>query len=153
MASFTLPNTGEGAVISLTSVPCAPGECFGKTVTFSPFTGYDDPANPAHFVITWDRSVRGTGLLSQLYVQKETSPEYKIVPPCDSPPRRERVWHGGRWHWEFHQFFHTFVGWIIGGHTGYASPSPCVDSKSILRNGDLRFDTLFLSGDPSARRR
>jgi hypothetical protein len=153
VASFTLPNTGEGAVISITSVPCAPGVCFGKTMTFSPFEGYDDPANPAKFSIAWDKSVRGSGLLSQLYALKETDTKYKIVPPCQAPPKQVKVWKGGKWVWEIKKFIQTLAAWFIGGRTGYADPSPCVDAKTLLSNGDLRFDTLFPSGDPSMRRR
>ena len=153
VASFTLPNTGSGAAITITSVPCAPGVCLGKTMTFSPFTGYDDPAHPAKFSITWDKTVRGSGLFSQVYVLKENASEYHVVPPCQSPPQRVWVWSHGHWHWEIRQILQTIFAWFVGGHTGFASPSPCVDAKTVLRNGDLRFDTLFLSGDPSMRRR
>ena len=122
-------------------------------MTFTPFTGYDDPANPARFTITWDKSVAGTGLLSELYVLKETSTSYQIVPPCRAAPTLERVRQGNRWVWVIRHVIETLTAWLLGGHTGYADPSPCVDEKSLLRNGDMRFDTLFLSGDPSMRRR
>jgi uncharacterized repeat protein (TIGR01451 family) len=155
VASFSLPNTGPGAVITITSVPCAPGVCFGKTMTFTPFTGYDDPTNPARFTITWDRTVRGTGLLSQAYVLKEGETQFRIIPPCQELPKQVKVWDAKhkKWKWVLKELVSTIVDWLIGGRTGIAHPSPCVNRKDLLGNGDLRFETLFLSGDPSVRRR
>jgi hypothetical protein len=55
--------------------------------------------------------------------------------------------------WFHHHHQPTYWDWLLGGRTGYASPSPCVNLKTFIAGGDLRFDTLFLSGDPSMRRR
>jgi len=153
VSSLTLPNTGPGAVVTLTSVPCAPGECLGKTVIFNDFAGYDDPARPFKLTQTWDKSVAGKGLLSQLYVKKDTATTFSIVPPCQPAPQLAKVWDGKKWIWRLKQFIVTVASWLVGGRTGYANPAPCVDSKQILSNGDVKFVTLFLSGDPGVRRR
>jgi hypothetical protein len=130
--------------------------CYGKTMTFSPFEGYDDPENPAKFSITWDRTVRGTGLLSQAYVLKETDTEFRLVPPCQELPTQVKVWDAKKkqWKWVVRKVLATILDWLVGGRTGIASPSPCVDRKTVLaQGGDVRFDLLFLSGDPGVRRR
>jgi hypothetical protein len=142
VASLTLPNSGEGAVVNLTSVPCAPGVCFGKTVTFNDFPGYDDPTKPIKFETLYDKSVRGTGLLSQMYVLKENQTQYAFVPPCSKPGEKKLL-----------ALVRYLGGLLVGGHSGIAVPSPCVDKKNVLKNGDLRILTLFTSGDPSVRRR
>jgi uncharacterized repeat protein (TIGR01451 family) len=153
VSSLTLPNTGPGAVVTLTAVPCASGVCNGKTVTFNSFPGYDDPAHPFKLTQTWDKTVAGNGYLSQLYVQKEGQTTFSVVAPCQPAPQLEKVWNGKKWIWRIKRFIVTLASWLVGGHTGYANPSPCVDAKTVLSNGDVRFETLFLSGDPSVRRR
>ena len=153
VSSLPLPNSGPGAVVTLTSVPCAPGVCNGKTVTFNDFPGYTDPAHPFKLTTIWDKSVAGNGLASQLYVQKAGQTTFTVVPPCQPAPQLEKVWDGKKWIWRIKQFIVTVASWFLGGHTGYANPAPCVDAKQILKNGDVRFDSLFLSGDPSVRRR
>ncbi len=153
VSSLTLPNTGPGAVVTLTSVPCAAADCVGKTVIFNDFAGYDDPAHPFKLTQTWDKSVAGKGLLSNLYVKKDTATTFSIVPPCQPAPTLEKVWDGKKWIWRIKQFILTAATWLVGGHTGYANPAPCVDSKQVLSNGDVKFVALFLSGDPAVRRR
>lgn len=142
VASLTLPNSGDGAVVTLTSVPCAPGVCFGKTVTFNDFPGYDDPTKPIRFTTLYDRSVRGTGLLSQLYVLKDTDTQFRFIPPCTKPGEKTLL-----------ALARYLSGLFIGGRSGVAVPSPCVNKKEQLKNGDLRYETLFTSGDPGVRRR
>ncbi len=142
VASLTLPNAGEGAVVTLTSVPCAPGVCFGKTVTFNDFPGYDDPTKPIRFTTLYDKSVKGTGLLSQLYVLKDTDTQYRFIPPCTKPGEKKLP-----------ALFRYLTGLLVGGRSGVAVPSPCVNKKEQLKNGDLRYETLFTSGDPGVRRR
>jgi len=142
VASLTLPNSGDGAVVTLTSVPCAPGVCFGKTVTFNDFPGYDDPTKPIRFTTLYDKSVRGTGLFSQLYVLKDTDTQFRFIPPCTKPGEKKLL-----------ALARYLSGLLVGGRSGVAVPSPCVNKKEQLKNGDLRYETLFTSGDPGVRRR
>jgi hypothetical protein len=130
VATFSLPNTGPGAPIVLRTETddvdtfCGGKPCSGKILFVSPFVGYDDPRQPARLTITWDRSVAGKGLESQLFVQKEPGGRIKRVFDCEP-------------------FHRTFL----------AVPSPCVRRKTKLCNGDIQFEVLLLSGDPRFARR
>ena len=76
--SFTLPNSGPGAPITLRAENdptfrfCGGQACSGKTAFLSPFAGYGDSENPPSLTITWDRTVAGRGIFSDLYVQKDS---------------------------------------------------------------------------------
>ncbi len=141
VSSLTLPNNGPGAVVTITSAPCASGTCLGKTVTWNPFPGYSDPTKPIKVVTIYDKSVAGLGLLQPEFVLKDGKTKYEAILPCSKPGEKKDL-----------ALARFLVGLVTGGHTGIASPSPCSDVKEQLGNGDLRYTTLFLSGDPSKRR-
>ncbi len=156
--SFTLPNTGPGAPISLlaendsTLSFCGGQRCSGKTAFVSPFAGYEDPMNPAKVAITWDRTVAGRGLFSKLYVQKADGGPIVVVPDCAPRPRFDRHHHEYRGWWSWWLWF-LHRDSLLGPHSGVADPSPCVDARSVDRHGDVRFEILLLSGDPKFGRR
>ncbi|MGZ8753109.1 MAG: DUF11 domain-containing protein, partial [Acidimicrobiia bacterium] len=142
VTSLSIPNTGLGAVVTLTSVPCAPGVCLGKTVFWNDFPGYDDPTKPIKVVTTYDKSVAGhLGLLAPESVLKEGDTAYRVIPPCTKPGEKKVL-----------AFARYLLGLVIGGRSGIASPAPCSNKKDKLSNGDLRYESLFLSGDPGKRR-
>jgi uncharacterized repeat protein (TIGR01451 family) len=157
--SFTLPNTGPGAPITLraendpTFSFCGGRACSGKTAFLSPFTGYEDPMNPPSLTITWDRSVAGRSIFSDLYVQKDPHGPVVKVPDCSPRPRFDSH------HREFRGWWAWVIWWLqhlrsrFGPHSGIASPSPCVNARSVDRHGDVSFEILLLSGDPKFGRR
>ena len=157
--SFTLPNSGPGAPISLLAENdatlrfCGGARCSGKTAFVSPFAGYNDPNQPASLKITWDRTVAGRGIFSKLYVQKAPGGPVVTVPDCAARPRFDSH------HRELHGWWGWFIWWLLhlhdhfGPHSGIASPSPCVNARSIDRTGDVTFEVLLLSGDPKFARR
>lgn len=75
VSSFTLPNSGPGANITLTEAYgdpiCIRGPCVGQVVTLSDFDGYQDFFNPPVLTITWDKTDAGRGDNSAIFVQKE----------------------------------------------------------------------------------
>lgn len=157
--SFTLPNNGPGAPIILVAQNdptlrfCGGQRCSGKTAFVSAFAGYNDPNQPAHVKITWDKTVAGRGIFSNLYVQKAADGPIVTVPDCAPRPRFDRHHH------EFRGWRSWWLWWIrhvhdrLGPHTGIANPSPCVDARSVDRHGDVTFEILLLSGDPKFARR
>ncbi len=157
--SFTLPGSGPGAPSSLlaendaTLAFCGGQRCSGKTAFVSPFTGYNDPMQPASLKITWDRTVSGRGIFSQLYVQKAPGGPVVTVPDCAARPRFDSRHH------EYHGWLSWLIWWLLhlhdhfGPHSGVANPSPCVNARSVDRNGDVTFQVLLLSGDPKFGRR
>jgi hypothetical protein len=146
-ASFTLPNAGPGAPISLTTEPapegfCGPAPCVGSVLTLSPFVGYEDPRRPPILDLSLDRTlVRESGPAFRVYVQKED----QTVAPVLVPNCLERKHHG--WVWWKHKRFHHKRG------TRVAIPSPCVSRRYFDRNGDSHVRILVLSGDPKFSRR
>ncbi len=157
--SFTLPNSGPGAPISLLAENppsltfCGGRRCSGKTAFVSPFTGYDNPLQPPKLKITWDRTVAGRGIFSTLYVQKSPDGPNVPVPDCAAPPRFDRHHHELSswrfwWFWWLHHLRDR-----LGPHSGIANPSPCVNARSVDRHGDVTFEVLLLSGDPKFSRR
>jgi uncharacterized repeat protein (TIGR01451 family) len=157
--SFTLPNSGPGAPISLlaqtdaTLAFCGGQSCSGKTAFVSPFTGYSDPTLPASLKITWDKTVAGRGIFSQLYVQKATAGPVTTVPDCAARPQFDRHHHEVPGWWAWWLWFLLHLRDHFGPHSGIANPSPCVNARSIDRNGDVTFEVLLLSGDPKFGRR
>ena len=157
--SFSLPNSGPGTPISLlaendaTLAFCGGRRCSGKTAFVSPFAGYNDPQQPASLKITWDRSVAGRGIFSTLYVQKAEGGPVVTVPDCAAPPRFDRHHHELRGWWSWLFWFLRHLRSHLGPHSGVASPSPCVNARSVDRHGDVTFEVLLLSGDPKFARR
>ena len=157
--SFSLPNNGPGVPMTLlaendtTMTFCGGQRCSGKTAFVSPFVGYNDPNSPAHVKITWDRSVAGRSIFSNLYVQKAPGGPIVAVPDCAMRPRYDRFHHEVRgwftWFLSYLRYLHS----RLGPHSGIANPSPCVDARSVDRNGDVTFEILLLSGDPKFARR
>jgi Domain of unknown function DUF11 len=147
-ASFTLPNSGSGAPISLTteeSTPtfCGNQLCRGRLLTLSPFGGgYDDPKHPPVLDISIDKSVvRRFGPAFRVWVQKEdTTIAPVLVPNCMSLRSHGRYW----WHWRWHTFKRG---------AKIAMPSPCVAKRYFDRNGDSHVEILVLQGDPKFGRR
>ena len=129
VASFTLPNAGLGSLIELRSETtgvatfCAGQQCSGKILFLSPFEGYRNPRSPAKLKITWDKTVAGAGLNSNLYVQKAPGGPVTVVPMCQDTSRHIAV------------------------------PSPCIHEKEKFGSGDVQFEILLLSGDPRFARR
>ena len=129
VASFTLPNTGTGAPITLRAETegvatfCGGKACSGKILFLSPFEGYTNPRQPARLKITWDKSVAGRGTRSKIYVRKQVGGPIVRVRKCENT------------------------------HHHIADPSPCIYRKKKLHNGDIRFEILLLSGDPYFARR
>ena len=147
-ASFTLPNTGSGTPITLTtevSTPtfCGNQVCRGKLLTLSPFGGgYDDPRHPPVLDISLDKSVvRHSGPAFRVWVQKEdTTTAPGLVPDCKSLNNHGHFW----WHWKWHRF---------NRGTKIAVPSPCVSRRYFDRQGDAHVEILVLQGDPKFGRR
>ena len=146
--AFTLPNAGAGTPITLAAEPapanfCGGLACSGKVAFISDFPGYRDPAKPPKVAITWDKTVFGRGLKSEIYVQKANETPVR-VPDCK--PRPE-------WNKLTRLASALLAALRLGPHSGFASPSPCVNARSVDRHGDLTFEILLLSGDPRFARR
>jgi hypothetical protein len=147
-ATFTLPNTGVGSVISLTTEPTTPTycgglPCRGQLLTLSPFSGgYTNPRRPPVLDLSLDRSVvRRFGPAFRVWVQKEdTTVEPQLVPECRS------LRHHGKYWW-----LHKWWGFKRGQKV--AIPSPCVSRRYFDRNGDAHVVILILQGDPKFGRR
>jgi hypothetical protein len=146
--TFTLPNTGGGVPISLTTEPttptyCGGSPCRGRLLTLSPFGGgYDDPMNAPKLDISLDRSVvRRYGPSWQVWVQKEDSTVApQLVPDCRSVPVKTKYKKWGHWFWNVK-------------FKKVADPSPCVSKRYFDCNGDSHVEILVLSGDPKFGRR
>ncbi len=129
VASFTLPNSGPGSLIELRSETAGVGTfcggqlCSGKILFLSPFEGYRNPRSPAKLKITWDKTVAGNGINSNLYVQKAPGGPVTVVPMCADTSHH------------------------------IAIPSPCIHEKTTFGSGDVQFEILLLSGDPRFARR
>jgi len=147
-ATFTLPNTGTGSPISLTTEPttptfCGNQSCRGQLLTLSPFSGgYTDPRHPPVLDISLDRSVvRRFGPAFRVYVQKEDSTAAPVlVPDC-------RSLRFGGWFWWHHHW------WSFRHGARVAKPSPCVSRRFFDRQGDSHVEILILQGDPKFGRR
>ena len=146
--AFTLPNAGVGTPITLAAEAspatfCAGLPCVGKVAFVSDFAGYNDPTKPPKLDITWDKTVFGRGLRSEIYVQKANETPVR-VPDCKPRPEWNRLT----------RFASALLAALrLGPHSGFASPSPCVNARSVDRHGDLTFEILLLSGDPRFGRR
>jgi hypothetical protein len=129
VATFRLPNSGPGAVITLrsetdeTGAFCGGRRCDGKLIYLSPFDGYDDTRHPAVLKIVWDKTVAGDGDDSDLWVQKEIGGPAVKVRDC-----RETDIH-------------------------LADPHPCIHERDDRDSGDVEFEILLISGDPRFGRR
>jgi hypothetical protein len=144
VAKFTLPNTGPGDPITLAANPPPPGycggtNCRGSVVDLSNFAGYVNPLAPPDIQLRFDKSVVTHGLTAKLYVQKFPGGPITLVPYCSPRPGWTKL----------QKAFSKLIQALgFGPHSGYASPSPCIDAKSIASDGDLIIDVLVLSGDP-----
>lgn len=151
-ATFTLPNTGSGTPITLTtevSTPtfCGNQLCRGKLLTLSPFGGgYDDPRHPPVLDISLDKSqVFRFGPAFRVWVQKENSTGPPVlVPDCKTGRDRDRDRDHFWWNWKWHK-------WFRGARI--AIPSPCVSRRYFDRNFDSHVEILILQGDPKFGRR
>jgi hypothetical protein len=148
VANFTLPNTGPGAPITLAAITspggfCGGATCQGHVVDLSPFTGYVDPLNPPSITLRYDKSVLSQRLFANLfahvYVQKAPGGPVTQIPYCGPRPG-----------WTKLQKVVSALLQLLGfgPHSDYASPSPCINAKSIASDGDLVIQVLVLSGDP-----
>jgi hypothetical protein len=144
VASFTLPDTGPGATMTLqitspTPTFCGGSACHGNLLEFNDFSGYTDPKHPAHVRLRYDQSVVPNGLFGKFYVQKTPGGPVSVIPNCAPRP-----------HWTHAQRHSSkvLVHLGYGPHSGYASPSPCINAKKIGPGGDLQVEILVLSGDP-----
>jgi uncharacterized repeat protein (TIGR01451 family) len=168
--TFTLPNTGAGVPITLTTEPttptyCGGQPCRGRLLTLSPFGGgYTDARNPPMLDLSLDRSiVQQSGPAWNVWVQKEDP----TVAPTKVPDCKTEFWwtkhkikvkewkhgwwnHGhwnpGHWDWEWHWKWDLHVQKV-------AKPSPCVAKRYIDKNGDSHTIVYVLSGDPKFGRR
>jgi hypothetical protein len=142
VAEFTLPNTGAGDPITLAANPPPPGfcgqNCRGSVVDLSNFVGYTNPLQAPDIELRFDKSI-SKGLTGKLFVQKFPGGPITQIPYCSPRPG---------WTKDQKKFSKLITKLGYGPHTGYASPSPCIDAKSIAQDGDLIIDVLVLSGDP-----
>jgi uncharacterized repeat protein (TIGR01451 family) len=128
VATFTLPNTGSGAPITLRAEPansdpvCGGQPCLGRPLFLSPFAGYTNTRHPAILKIVYDVTT-GVRLDSTVYVQKEDGGAYVPVANC-----RDTAIH-------------------------LADPHPCVHERTKRSSGDIEFEILLISGDPRFRTR
>jgi Bacterial Ig-like domain (group 1)/Divergent InlB B-repeat domain/Domain of unknown function DUF11 len=150
--TFSLPNSGPGAPISLTTsaLPagfCGGHTCRGRLLTLSPFAGYTDPNHPAVLDISLDKSrVALWGPSFNVWVQKEDSyAPATLVPDCKNKVEWAKFWYKCKHHWVFF--------WYIKSVKKIAKPSPCVAKRYIDSNGDSHTKILILSGDPKFARR
>lgn len=166
--SFTLPNTGGGVPITLTTEPttptyCGGAPCRGRLLTLSPFGGgYTDPGNAPKLDISLDKSiVQQFGPSWTVWVQKEdtTAPPVK-VPDCKVETTWTKHWHPGYWdkgywhhgHWHHGEWHSGWWHWEKTTKT-IAKPSPCVSKRYFDKQGDSHVEILVLSGDPKFGRR
>jgi hypothetical protein len=145
VATFTLPNTGPGAVITLSTEPggnFCNGPCRGLAQVISSFSGYTDPEKSPELTVTWDKSVVKRGLDSEVFKTQEPPTKGTLIDECGDDPR----WKGPEL--QIHQ---ALKAMRRGPHSDTADRSPCIDDREITRRGDLRFEILLLSGDPGMR--
>ena len=157
--SFTLPNSGPGAPIALLAENDATLRfCGGRPVqredrVRQPVRGLQrsEPAGVAEDHLGPDGG-RPRDLLEALRAEGagragRDRARLRGAAPVRSHHRELRGW----WGW--------FIWWLLhlhdhfGPHSGIANPSPCVNARSIDRNGDVTFEVLLLSGDPKFARR
>lgn len=150
--TFSLPNRGPGAPISLTTSALPAGYCGGHTcrgrlLTLSPFAGYTDPQHPAVLDISLDSSrVALWGPSFNVWVQKEDSyAAPTLVPDC----KKKVVWAKFWFKHHHHGYFFWYIKWV----KKVAKPSPCVAKRYIDSHGDSHTRILILSGDPKFARR
>jgi hypothetical protein len=143
VATFNLPAGGPGAQMTLdteTSPPafCGGTVCRGSLLGVSDFSGYTDPKHPAVLTLRFARSIVRHGSNVKLYVQKTPDGPISLIPYC-----------GPRPHWSHAQlhFSRVLQRNGLGPHSGYAVPSPCINTKK-LTNTFLQVQVLLLSGDP-----
>jgi hypothetical protein len=144
VATFTLPNTGPGATMTLDtedSPPsfCGGAVCRGQLLGFNDFDGYTNPKQPAVVRLRYDRSVVPDGLNARFFVQQTDGGPVTRIAYCAPRP-----------HWTHAQLHNSRVLQHLGygPHSGYASPSPCINTKKIGPGGFLEVTILVLSGDP-----
>jgi hypothetical protein len=129
VATFTLPNSGPGAPITLRAETAGVGTfcgglaCSGKILFLSPFSGYTNTRHPAVLKIVYDKTVAGRGVKSTIYVQKQDGGP--IVPVANCRDTRIHL----------------------------ADPHPCVHERTKRGSGDIEFEILLISGDPRFGRR
>jgi hypothetical protein len=144
VATFSLPNSGPGANMNLTTTPTRPTFCGGQPCTglllgFNDFSGYTNPMQPAVVRIRYDKSVAKHGLFSSFYVQKTPNGPATLIPNCAPQPG---------WSPLARAISFALVLLGLGPHSNYASPAPCVNAKIIGPGGYLEVQILALSGDP-----
>ena len=172
--TFTLPNTGAGVPITLTTEPTTPTycgglPCRGRLLTLSPFGGgYDDPRNPPMLDISLDHSVvQQFGPSWNVWVQKEDpNVAPKKVPDCKTefwgPSTRSRSRSGtpgtGAGSLGPRSLGPGPLGLGVALEVAaqvekVAKPSPCVAKRYFDKDGDSHTLIYVLSGDPKFGRR
>lgn len=152
-ARVTLPNTGDGAPITITQGPsdqCG-GPCIGPATTVSDFPGYDDPNNPIRLVLdyTFPNDLVGAAVAfasSNIYKDDFVNPP-AIVPDCNDDPSWSAAEKAAAAERRMQR---------LGTQSGIASPSPCIDRRNITVDENIytvTFEVLYLSGDPRFARR
>ncbi|MDQ1466748.1 MAG: hypothetical protein QOH10_1163 [Actinomycetota bacterium] len=97
---------------------CPDLSCQGDLIELQQFVNYTDPAHPAVLVLTWNKTVIGTGLSSTLYVEFDSDPGVlHAVPKCTA---------------------------AVGGNPPVL---PCVSRKRINARGALIFTVHVLSSN------
>jgi hypothetical protein len=102
---------------------CGGSACTGEVIHLTSFAGYNDRKRPAKITMTWDGSQRGRGTASTVYKRG------------DAKGSRTRA-----------------IPACLKTKAGYVS-LPCVSKRKQLKNGDVQFIVLLLSGDPKFGRR
>jgi uncharacterized repeat protein (TIGR01451 family) len=141
-STVELPNTGDGAPVEITQGAgtfCA-GPCTGTTTTVNPFPGYDDPANPIVWTMTYtfnpgdpestpdSLTAAAAAYNSTIYKHLDTDPPNvgTVIPDCPPTPR-------------------------------VAADYACLSGRAITQPTPnhfvVSFTILYLSGDPTGGRR
>ncbi len=155
-AVLTLPNSGNGAPVTITQQPSGNnfcnGPCNGTASFISDFPGYSDPYQPIDLKLTFADHGFITALkdyaLSTIYKVRDNETVGVVVPDCQDNPAwtpREKLAAAIR------------RAWRAGTQSGIANPAPCVDRRTITKgHGDtyyVTFEILFLSDDGGFSRR
>ncbi len=159
-ALLTLPNSGNGAPVSLMQAPGASfcnGVCTGPGTYISNFPGYSDPTQPIKLDLSFQDPNPFAALrdyaTSTIYKHFDYDPPTvgHAVPDCADNPA-----------WTRAQKRAAAIrrAWRIGTQSGIANPAPCVNRRSITRLTSNRsgpylvtFEILFLSDDGGFSRR
>ncbi len=155
-AHLSLPNTGPGAPVTMTQRPsgntfCG-GPCNGTATFVSDFGGYSDPKHPIDLKLTFaDTGVLPTladYFFSTIYKVRDDATVGVKVPDCKDDPA-----------WTKKQKLEAALRRLLraGTQSGIANPAPCVNSRTITKVGNnkynVTFEILFLSDDGGFSRR